>query len=230
MTKVNRRPPFEFRLLSELTHRNRLYVRGESPLAAMQQSPTPKHGAARETRSPWQYVMVMYVWIVYNYSYYGFQFAIIMTQNYMLYFVLMSLSEFFSSYINATVDSVKYMISFAAVCCVLVALLPEGVPATVLLIIAKFMMNFFSGILLSYTMQLFPTHYRAQGFSLCTLASKLALVFMPSTFTWFAQRFRLSPLLIIGLLLATAAGLSFFMMRTEEADTAEITLLEKILY
>lgn len=230
MTRVNRRPQFDFRLLSELACRNKSYTRPAPLIAARETLRKGEKGLLVSARSIWQYLMVTYVWVVYNYSYYGFQFAIIMTENYMFYFVVLSLSEFLSSYINATVQSVKYMISVAAFCCVVVGLVEEGVLSALLLIVAKFMMNFFSGILLSYTMQLFPTSHRAQGFSLCTFASKLSLIFMPSTFAWFSRSYGLSPLLIIGVLLGTAAALSFFMISTEEADTAEVALLERILY
>lgn len=169
----------------------------------------------------------MWIWIVYNFSYYGFQFAIIFSDNFMVYFVLLSLSEFFGNYISATVNTVKYMISVAALCCLLVPVIGEGIISTFLFIVAKFMMSFFSGILLSYTMQLFPTGFRAQGYSLCTLISKITVIFMPAILTWFTHTYNLSPLFFIGLLLSSGAVMTFFMITTEEADTAEFATLDR---
>lgn len=222
MAAINRRPPFAFRLLSELAHRNKHYAHCGPALAA----PPPPPRSRRVTRSWWQYLMIVYVWVAYNCSYYGFQFAIIMSENFMVCFVLLSVTEFLGSYISATVESVKYMMSAAAACCVAVGVLREGVVSTVLLLLAKLLMTFFSGILLAYTMQLFPTHYRARGFSLCTLASKAALVFMPAALSWVSRGRSLSPLLPIGGLLAVAAAVSARLLRTEEDETAEVALLE----
>ena len=230
MSGINRRPPFHFNLLSELTLKNKNYKYFPDLDSELRRQNTQRRkkraSVFQEIRSLWQYLMIAWVWIVYNFSYYGFQFAIILSDNFMIYFILLSLSEFFGNYIDATVNSVKYMLCVAAVCCLAVPLIGEGFLSTCLFITAKFMMSFFSGILLSYTMQLFPTHFRAQGYSLCTLISKIAVIFMPSTLTWFTKTYRLNPLFFIGLVLSSGAVMTLFMIRTEEADTAEFATLD----
>lgn len=235
MTRINRRPDFQFNLLSELTLKNKSYKTLSTNKLTINTQAVLLPGSKKkkkanifsEIRSFWQYLMIVWIWVVYNFSYYGFQFAIIMSNNFMVYFVLLSLSEFFGNYIQATVNSVKYMLSVAAICCVLVSLIGEGIFSTFLFLIAKFMMSFFSGILLSYTMQLFPTSYRAQGYSLCTLISKVAVIFMPAILTWFNNRYHLNPLFFIGILLSTGSVLSLCLIRTEEDANAEYASIDK---
>jgi hypothetical protein len=227
ITRVNKRPDFKFKLLEEMHEVNQKYttamdlvggktmnirpMRDSSYMSIISESPTYKDSSGNlikvKRKSVFKlfsrHMRLFFLWAVHYFAYFGFPLLIQGGNTLVLNFTLLGCVELFGILLTTSllrnhcrVSSMRICVFFCLLTCVLYYFLDKNY---LYLLVSKFFLTIFFGALQVYTLEVFSTEIRSQGFSYCFTFGRLCAIFLPLALGRFSA-LKVDPVLLLTVL------------------------------
>lgn len=208
-TVVNRRPPFAFNLIEELSARNRAYAAPAVRTSTTETGPSPPaFFDSVEFLKP--HLWLFAIWGVYYFAYFGLQFSIGNFKDASINFTFNGVAELLGVLLSShvlkryrKVPLLKWQLSIASAGCLCFRLANiDSYLWSFLIFLIKLDITVFAQTLHVLSLEVFPTKFRAQGYAYCFLFGRVSASAMPFVLTLFRTRLNLHPVFAIGVILA----------------------------
>ena len=226
ITKVNKRPEFRFNLLEEMGHYNKKYTTGMDMVGGKSANLRPKGNSglfsimsentllvdntssfSRKTKISKVKLFkknfkLFFLWAVNYFAYFGLPMLVGDGTTLVLNFTLLGFTELLGILL-----STRVLRHYPRVCCMRVFIMFCFVTSSLfyffktyffLLIISKFFLTLFFMILQIYTLEVFSTEVRSQGFGYCFTFGRLCAIFIPVFLGQFSA-LDINPVLILAI-------------------------------
>jgi hypothetical protein len=226
ITRVNKRPEFKFNLVEEMEEINQKYTSAMDIAGGMANTIRPNRDSAywsvmsdnphvldsrissiqkvkiSKLKLFRKYFQLFFLWAVHYLAYFGFPLLMGGGTTLVLNFTFLGCIELLGILLSikllkhySRVKSMRYFIIICLVTCIMFYFFDTYFS---LLIISKFFLTLFFGVLQIYTLEMFPIEIRSQGFGYCFSFGRLCAIFIPLFLGRFSA-LQIKPVLILAI-------------------------------